>query len=199
MTLFKELFRNNLIKVFVGIFITLIALIFVLVGFHLAKRLDVGIFSAYIAAVNNFVAIIASLIALSIPFVMKGVERKKEAESEERSLKMIIKRLEDYLNLPVRPEDETRRPSKNMPYFLSLSNNNPNLLLQLGIEVEPISDRSFGTYTRLHIIDKYRLSIEIEGLRLEKKEGYGQFTDISAEQGISQKIIKEIKENRKKI
>ncbi len=191
----RDILRYNIIKVFLTIFSILIAVFIILIVFHLVSLININIFSAYISVVNNSIALFASLIALSIPFVMKDIEQKKDVESEKESMKIILKRIEEYLNLPVRPSDESRLPSLEMPYFLSLSKTNPNNLLKLGIEVQSrIDPRSGFNISMLHILDKYRLYFTTEGTKLEKVDFYGQYRDIYSEIGISEKIINEIKE-----
>ena len=195
MSLLKDLFESNLIKVFIITFLVLITALFLLIGFHLTQLLTPDIFSAYILVITNFIAIIASLIALFIPFVMKNIEHKKEEMSKEESMKNILKRLEEYINLPVQPDEEAKLPSLEMPFFLSLAKHKPNLLLKLGIEVQSRTHQNTGLiFSELYILDKYRLYINTEGLKLEKVDFYGRYNDIYTEIGISEKIIKEIKE-----
>lgn len=194
MSIVRVILRYNIIKAFVTIFIFLIAVFIFLILSHLVSLINISIFSAYISVVNNFIAIFVSLIALSIPFVMKDIEQKKNVEAEKESMRIILKRLEAYLNLPVRPSDESRFPSQEMPYFLSLSKNNPSKLLKLGIEVESQLHLTSGfKYSTLHILDKYKLYFTLHGTKLEKVDFYGQYRDIYTEAGISEKIIDEIK------
>ncbi len=194
MSILRAILKYNIIKVFVIIFFFLIAVFIFLILSHLISLISISIFSAYISVINNFIAIFASLIALSIPFVMKDIEQKKDAESEKESMKNILKRLKAYLNLPIRPSDESRLPSQEMPYFLSLSKNIPNILLKLRIEVESrIDPRSGFKYSTLHILDKYKLYFTLQGTKLEKVDFYGQYRDIYSEIGITEKVIDEIK------
>ena len=195
MSLLKQLWKNNLFKVFFITFVILIGSLIFLVFFHLAGVLTPNNFSAYISVVNNVIAITASLIALSIPFMMKDIESKKKEYSEKREMKIILKRLYEYLNLPVNPSEESRFPSFEMPYFSSLAKNKPELLIKLGIEVESRFDQRSGmTFSKLHILDKYRLYITTNGLKLEEVDFYGQYQDIYTQVGITDKIINEIKE-----
>ncbi len=127
--------------------------------------------------------------------MMKDIESKKNVDIEKNEMNIILKRLYEYLNLPVNPSKESRFPSFEMPYFLSLAKNKPELLIKLGIEVESRFDQNSGrTISKLHILDKYRLFISTKGLKLEKVDFYDNYQDIYTQVGISDKIVNEIKE-----
>lgn len=143
--------------------------------------------------------LLAIIIALIIPFIMKDIERRKKEKIEIESMKMILERIREYLSLPVRPDEESKFPSFELPYFKSLVLNQPHLLMKLGIEVHMGSQSESGLdFPSLYILDKYRLFLSRRGLHLQKVNQYGQYQDVSNVEGISDKIIQEIKENTRK-
>ncbi len=182
-----------IIVLIIGIF-TLIGLIvvFSIVDF-LISVISLSILFEMLSSLLTFFAIFT---ALTIPFVMKDIERKKEKEIEKKSLETILERVKEYLYLQEPSAIITNYPASELPYFVSLSVNFPHLLIKLGIEVQTITHQTKSTEMKtsyLHIIDKYRLWFSKEGLRIDSPSSYGEYKSVVDITNIKEKIIEAMK------
>jgi len=93
---------------------------------------------------------------------MKDIEKKEKKNEEINNIKMTFFRLKRYFEYIILHEKNLEQElyiSYKVPFFSSIAQNLPNLLIKLGIQVEQFETRRGTTGFNLYILDKYQLSL----------------------------------------
>ncbi|KKK44620.1 hypothetical protein LCGC14_1164550 [marine sediment metagenome] len=152
MNFFKELWRYKLVS---SLVIAVIILIILSIIFP-------------IILLQNLTTQLSIITALSMPFIMKGFERKKKDKDEKDIVVQIIKRVKDYLNYILNHKEYSRYHgfSTSMPFLRFISQKFPEILIKIGIEIKlreeenSIYERTLITRsTELFILDRYFLQL----------------------------------------
>jgi len=195
LSLIREIVKTKLILLLVVLLLSFVISLVSLIIAHFLSLISTSIFSVYVSTISGFIAVMASLVALLLPFVMKNIEMTREQDKEKTALRIVLKRIADYFTLPENPQTEGKSPSKTMPFFAALANIDPDRLIKLGIEVETSEDTPRVIERKLMILDKYKVFIIGHTAYLKKGNLYGDFSEYN---DIKQ-VINEMKEHCLKV
>jgi len=182
MPIVKEIFKYRIITILIFLILTAIVLIII---FSLLNIIFPGvIFNQLSLTVINLTSLISSIIALSLPFIMKDIENREKKKEELNKSKIIFLRIKKYLEyvlLQNTREEQSQELyiSNKAPFFLSLSQSSPETLIKVGIQVEVFETRRGTTEVYLYLLDRYKLSLGynpfIKKVRTTKEFEYTQY------------------------
>ncbi|TXT57158.1 MAG: hypothetical protein BAJALOKI2v1_530022 [Promethearchaeota archaeon] len=110
----------------------------------------------------NLTTYLSLITALTIPFIMKNLEKEKEKEEELLILKTVLNKVKNYLIQAMEFNDKgnerDKKASSYIPFLSTLFNKNPLLIYKLGIDVcDYVKDGEEHLY--LEFLEMFRLTV----------------------------------------